>query len=158
MFLSGNIELVIDISQSSLSFENLGLELTASSVLILSSSLKIRLLSKLAIEVSLEGLSLNHQSGMVVLGSSQFSSCGVDSFMGSSKLEVLRISEFGQLISSLLSLVEIVVDALDSGIIVLALSFLVSNSVSKPVDLLLVLGLLFSELCQLVLKIISLLS
>ena len=78
--------------------------------------------------------------------------------MSSSELEVLGISEFGQFVSSLLSLVEVVVNALDSSIVVLALSLLTGDSVSESVDLLLVLGLLLSELGQLILKIISLLS
>ena len=94
---------------------------------------------------------------MVILGSGELSTSGVKSLGGSSALEILGISQFGELLSFFLGLVEIVVDALDLGIVVLALSFLESNGVSQSVDLILVSGLLLSVLCKFILKVVGVL-
>ena len=53
--------------------------------------------------------------------------------------------------------VEIVIDALDLGIIILAFSFLESNSVSKSIDLILISGLLLSVFSKFVLEVIGVL-
>ena len=95
---------------------------------------------------------------MVVLGSGELSASGVKSLGGSSALEILGISQFGELLSFLLGLVEIVVDALDLGIVVLALSFLESHGVSESVDLVLVSGLLLSVLGKFILQVVGVLS
>jgi hypothetical protein len=58
----------------------------------------------------------------------------------------------------LLSLVEIIIDTLDFGVVILAFSLLESNGVSESVYLILISGLLLSVLGQFVLKIISVLS
>ena len=59
--------------------------------------------------------------------------------------------------SFLLGFVEIVIDALDLGIIILAFSFLESNSVSKSIDLILISGLLLSVFSKFVLEVIGVL-
>ena len=158
LLLSGNNELVIGVSQSVLSLENLGGEVSISGILALSLSLKVSLLGELAVEVSLEGLRLNHKSRVVVLGSHELSLGVLESFVSSSQLEVLGISQFGEFIGLLLSLVEVVVDTLNLGIVILALSLLESNGVSKSINLILILCFLLSELSQFVLKVISVLS
>ena len=94
---------------------------------------------------------------MVILGSGELSTSGVKSLGGSSALEILGISQFGELLSFFLGLVEIVVDALDLGIVVLALSFLESNGVSQSVDLILVSGLFLSVLGKFILKVVGVL-
>jgi len=150
--------LIIDVSQSSLPFEGLRLEFTASCIFILGSSLEVCLLSKLSIEISLESLCLDHESRVVILGSGVFRCSRVNSFMSSSELKVLGVSEFSQFVSSLLGLVEVIVDTLNSGVVVLAFSFLAGDSISKSIDLFLILSFFLSELGQLILKIVSLLS
>ena len=94
---------------------------------------------------------------MVILGSGELSASRVKSLGGSSALEILSISQFGELLSLLLGLVEIVVDALDLGIVVLALSLLESDGVSESVDLVLVSGLLLSVLGKFILKVVGVL-
>ena len=158
LLLSGNHKLVIGVSKSIFSLEQLGGEISVSGILPLGLSLEVRFLSKLAIEVSLERLGLNHKSGVIVLSSHELRLGILKSFLSSSELEVLGISQFGEFICFLLSFVQIVINALYSGIIILALSFLESNTVSESINLILILSFLFSELGQFVLKVISVLS
>ena len=95
---------------------------------------------------------------MIILGSSELSTSRVKSLSCSSALIIFSICEFGKLLGLLLSLVEIVIDALDLCIIILAFSFFESNGVSKSVDLILISSLFFSVLSELILKVISILS
>jgi len=56
-----------------------------------------------------------------------------------------------------LRLVEVIVDRLDLGVIILALSLLECDRISESIDLILVLGLLLSEVVELESKIVSVL-
>ena len=60
--------------------------------------------------------------------------------------------------SFLLSLVEIVIDALDLGVVVLALSLLESDSVSESINLILISGLLLSVLSEFIMEVVSIFS
>ena len=95
---------------------------------------------------------------MVILGSDELIAGAVKGLGSSSAFEIFGISKFGKILGFLLSLVEIVIDALDLGIVVLAFSLLESNGVSKSVNLILIPSFLLSVLGQFVLKIISVLS
>ena len=95
---------------------------------------------------------------MVILGSDELIAGAVKGLGSSSAFEIFGISKFGKLLGFLLSLVEIVIDALDLGVVILAFSLLESNGVSESVNLILISGLLLSVLGQFVLKIISVLS
>ena len=158
LLLSGNHELIVGVPQLVLPLKCLGSKISVSGVLSLSLSLEVGLLGELTIKVSLKGLGLNHKSGVVVLGSGKLGLSVLESLVSSSELEVLGIGELGELVGLLLSLVEIVVDGLDLGIIILALSLLESNGVSQTVDLVLILGLLLAELGKLILEVVSVLS
>ena len=94
---------------------------------------------------------------MVVLGSSKFTVGLLKALSGSSELELFAISEFGEFIGSLLSLEEVVVDALNLGIVVLAASLLNGDTVSESVDLISILSLLLSHFAELILKVICIL-
>ena len=158
LLLSGDNQLVIGVSQSVLSLEHLGGEVSVSGILALSLSLKVSLLGELAVEVSLERLGLNHKSRVVILGSHELSLSVLKSLVSSSQLEVLGIGQFGEFVGLLLSFVEVVVDTLNFGVIILAFSLLESNAVSKSINLILILGFLLSELSQFVLEVIGVLS
>jgi len=101
--------------------------------------------AKLAVEVPLESLCLSHQSRMVVFAPGELGICGVHCLICSSKFEFLGICKLLELIGSLLSFEKIVVDGLDLSIIILAFFFFEGNAISKSVNLVLVLCLLFSE-------------
>jgi hypothetical protein len=92
LFFSGDDKLVISVSESIFSFEDLGGKISVSSILAFSLSLKVSLLGKLAIEVSLERLGLNHKSRVIILGPHEFRLGILKSFLSSSKLKVLGIS------------------------------------------------------------------
>jgi hypothetical protein len=157
LLFSGNQNLVFDLTLSLFSFVELSLEVTIFRIFVFSLTLQIGFVGELAIEVSLESLSFNLKSGMIVLGSSELTVCSFKSFSCSSHLKLLGIGQFGEFCSSLLGLVQVIVDALDSCIVVLAFPLLDSNAISESVDLALILGLLLSHLCKLVLKVVSIL-
>jgi hypothetical protein len=121
-------------------------------------ALQVGFVGELTVEVSLESLGFNHESGVVVLGSCVFSGGLVKGFWCSSHFKFLGVSKFGEFVGSFLSLVQIVVNALDSGIIVLALSFLHGNAISKSINFVLVLGFFFSHFGQLILEVVSIFS
>jgi hypothetical protein len=146
LFLSGNDELIVGVSESIFSLENLGGKISVSGILTFSLSLEVSLLGELAVEVSLKRLGLNHKSRVIILGSHEFSLGVLKSFMSSSQLEVLGIGQFGEFVGLLRSFVEIIVHTLDLGIIILAFSFLEGNAVSESINLILILSFLFSEL------------
>lgn len=77
--------------------------------------------------------------------------------MSSSELVVLLVSQFAQLDGSLLGLVEVVVHALEFGVVVLALALSHGHGVPESVDLVLVLSLLLSQLGQFVLEVVGVL-
>lgn len=78
--------------------------------------------------------------------------------MSSSELKVFLVSELSEFDGLLLCLVEVIVNTLEFAIVVLALSFLHSDLVSESVDLVLVLGLLLSQLGEFVLEVVGVLS
>lgn len=158
LLLSGNDELIVGVSESIFSLENLGGKISVSGILTFSLSLEVSLLGELAVEVSLKRLGLNHKSGVIILGSHELSLGIFESLMGSSQLEVLGISQFGEFVGLFRCFIEVVVDTLDLGIIILAFSLLESNTISESINLILILSFLFSELGQFVLKVISVLS
>ena len=158
LFFSGNHELLLEVSESLLSFEEVGLELSVSNVLVLSLSLQIRLVAELTVKVSLESLGLDHESGVFILRSGEFVRCLTQIFLSSSQFKFSGISEFGKLVCSLLSLVEVVVNRLDSSIVFLAFALFHSNGISKSIDLILVSAFLLSQFSQLVLEVVSFLS
>jgi hypothetical protein len=88
---------------------------------------------------------------MVILSSHELSTGVFESLLSSSELVLLGISKLVELVGFLLSFVQIVVNALDSGVIILALSLLEGNTISKSVNLILVLSFFLSELSELVL-------
>jgi len=158
LLLSGNDKLIISVSESIFSLENLGSQISVSGILTFSCSLEVSLLGELAVEVSLKRLGLNHKSRVIVLGSHELSLGIFKSLMGSSQLEVLSVSQFGEFVGLFLSFIEVIVDTLDLGIIILAFSLLESNTVSESINLILILSFLLSELGQFVLEVISILS
>lgn len=157
MLLSGNNELIFSVSESIFSLENLGGKISVSGILTFSLSLEVSLLGELAVEVSLKRLGLNHKSGVIILSSHELCLGIFESLMGSSQLEVLGVSQFGEFVGLFLSFIEVIVDRLDLGIIILAFSFLEGNAVSESINLILILSLLLSELSQFVLKVVSIL-
>jgi hypothetical protein len=92
---------------------------------------------------------------MVIFASCEFGICRVHCLICSSKFEFLGISQLLELIWSLLSFEKIIVDSLDLGIIILTLFFFESYAVSKSINLVLVLCLLFSEFAKFILEVIS---
>lgn len=62
LLFSCHNQLVLDISQLGFTIEYLGVQISVSSILILSLSLQIRFVAELPVEVSLKGLSLSHKS------------------------------------------------------------------------------------------------
>ena len=158
LLLSGNDELIVGVSESIFSLENLGGKISVSGILTFSLSLEVSLLGELAVEVSLKRLGLNHKSGVIILSSHELSLGIFESLMGSSQLEVLGVSQFGEFVGLFRCFIEVVVDTLDLGIIILAFSLLESNTISESINLILILSFLFSELGQFVLKVISVLS
>ena len=62
LLLSGDHELILNLSMSLFSFVELTLEVSVFGILIFSLTLKIGLVSELAIEVSLKSLRLDHKS------------------------------------------------------------------------------------------------
>lgn len=144
LLLSGDHELLVSVSQSGVTLEGCGLQLSVSTILSISLSLEVGFLCELAIEVSLEGLGFNHESRMVILGSGEFSNCGLKSLVSLSKFIIFRVGQLREIVSSLLCLVEVIVDALDFGVVVLAFSLLECNSISESVDLILILSLFLS--------------
>lgn len=116
--------------------------------------MQVGLVSKLTVEISLQSLSFDHESGVFVLGSGKLVGCLAQILFGPSQFKFSGISEFGKFVSSLLGLVEVVVDRLDPGIIFLAFALFHGDTVSESVDLVLVSGLLLSQLGQFVLQIV----
>eukprot|EP00356_Strombidium_inclinatum_P013407 CAMPEP_0170481938 /NCGR_PEP_ID=MMETSP0208-20121228/2183_1 /TAXON_ID=197538 /ORGANISM="Strombidium inclinatum, Strain S3" /LENGTH=258 /DNA_ID=CAMNT_0010754725 /DNA_START=247 /DNA_END=1025 /DNA_ORIENTATION=+ len=94
-------------------------------------------------------------AGVVVLGSAELSDGSVEGLVRSSEFEVLGIGQLRKLVGSLLGFVQVVVDTLDLGVVILAFALLESDGVSQAVDLVLVLSLLLSELSKLVLEVIG---
>ena len=158
LILSGNQELLINSSQSVLPLEDLSGKISVTSILSLGLSSEIRLVGELAIQISLESMDLGVESRMVILGSGHLDVGTVVGLTGSSELELLGIGEFSKFVSSFLGLEEIVVDSLDSSIVVLAFSLFESDTISKSVDLILVLGLLLTELAKLEGEVVGVLS
>lgn len=91
LLLARNHQLVLSVSQSGLPFENLSVQVSVSGVFCLGLSGQIILVAKLSVQISLKGLGLGHQSGVVILGSGEFSLGGVESLVGSSQLELLGV-------------------------------------------------------------------
>lgn len=151
-------QLVIGSSQAVLSIEDLSVEVAVASVFRLSLTGQVLLVSKLPIKVSLEGMHLSIESGVVVLGADKLRVGRVEGLARSAELELLGVGELGQLVRSLASLEEVVVDGLDAGIVVLALALLHGNMVSHAVDLVLVLGLLFTQTGKFESKVVSVLA
>lgn len=158
LLLSRNDKLIFSVSESIFSLENLGGQISVSGILTFSLSLEVSLLGELAIEVSLKRLRFNHKSGVIVFSSHELSLGIFESLMGSSELEVLSISQFGEFVGFFLSFIEVVVDTLDLSIIILAFSLLEGNTISESINFILILGFLLSELGQFILKVISILS
>ena len=65
LLLTGHHQLVVSVPQSSLSFEDLLLEFSVSSVLALRLSLEVSFLSQLAVKISLKGLRFDHQARVI---------------------------------------------------------------------------------------------
>ena len=158
LILSGNHKLIFNSSQSVLPLEDLSGKISVTSILSLGLSSEIRLVGELAIQISLESMDLGVESRVVILGSSHLDVGTVVGLTGSSELELLGIGEFSKFVSSFLGLEEIVVDSLDSSIVVLAFSFFESDTISKSVDLILVLGLFLTELTKLEGEVVGVLS
>ena len=95
---------------------------------------------------------------MFVLRSGEFVRCLTQIFISSSQFKFSGISEFGKLVSSLLGLVEVVVNRLDPGIVFLAFALFHSDSISESVNLILISALFFSQFSEFILKVIGLLS
>lgn len=95
---------------------------------------------------------------MLLLGSREFVVGTSKSFLSSSHFEFLVICQFRKFVTSFLRLVEVVVNALDFGVVVLALSLLCGDTISESVNFVLVLGFLLSELGKLILEVVSILS
>jgi len=106
----------------------------------------------------LESLGLSHQSRMVIFASGEFGISRVHCLICSSKFEFLGISQLLELIRPLLSFEKIVVDGLDLSIIILALFFFEGDAISKSVNLILVLCLLFSDFAEFILEVICIFS
>lgn len=145
LLTASDSQVVLDSSQAVLSVKDLSVEVTVASVLTLSLTSQVLLVGKLAIEVSLESVHFSIESGVVILGAHKLSVSRVEGLARPAKFELLRVGEFGELIGSLASLEEVVVHGLDAGIVVLALALLGSHMVSHAVDLILILGLLFTQ-------------
>ena len=158
LILSANSELIIDGSQSVFSLEDLSSEVSVTSILSFGLSSEIRLMSKLAIQISLESMDLSSKSRVVILGSRHFNVSSIKSLTSPSELELFSVGEFTQLISSLLSLEQVIVNSLNSGIVILALSFLECDTITKSIDLILVLGLFLTKLTKLKCKIVGVFS
>ena len=92
LLLSRDDKLIISVSESIFSLENLGGKISVSGILTFSLSLEVSLLGELAVEVSLKRLGLNHKSRVIVLGSHELSLGIFESLMGSSQLEIFSIS------------------------------------------------------------------
>ena len=101
---------------------------------------------------------LSVESRMVILGACQFSISGVKSLTCSAELKLFAISKFAQFIAAFLCLEEVIVDSLDTSIVVLALTLLESNSVSHSVDLILILGFLLTESTKLKSEVVGILA
>jgi len=158
LILSANSELIIDGSQSVFSLEDLSSEVSVTSILSFGLSSEIRLMSKLAIQISLESMDLSSKSRVVILGSRHFNVSSIKSLTSPSELELFSVGEFAQLISSFLSLEQVIVNSLNSGIVILALSFLECDTITKSIDLILVLGLFLTKLTKLKCKIVGVFS
>ena len=94
---------------------------------------------------------------MIILCSNKLNLSGIKVLCQCSLLKILSISEFSKFLCSLSSFVKIIINSFKLGIIILALSLLESNSISQPIDFILVSCLLFIILGKFVLKIISVL-
>lgn len=158
LFLSGYHQLVLDLSLSLFSLIQLSWEISVLRVFDFGLSLQVSFVGELAIQIALQSLRFNHKSWMVILGSLELCVSSIKGFVCSSKFKLFRISKFGQFVCSLLSLIEIIIDTLDSRIVVLAISLLGSDLVSDSVDFFLVFCLFLSHLGKLVLEIISVFS
>jgi hypothetical protein len=141
LILSAYSKLIIDGSQSVFSLKDLSSEVSMTSILTLGSSCKVRLMNKLAIQISLESMDLSSKSRVVILGSCHLNISAIPSLASPSEFKFLGVGEFTQLIRSLLSLEQVVVNSLNSGIVILALSFFECNAITKSIDLVLILGL-----------------
>jgi len=129
-------------------------ELSVLRVFILSLPLQISLVGELPVQVPLQGLSFHHQSRVFILSSSELVTGSVKGLAGPSELEFFSVRQLGEFVCSLLGFVEVIVDTLDPGIVVLALSLLDCYRVSHSIDFILVLGLLLPHLGQLVLQVV----
>ena len=158
LFFAGDVQLVLDGTQSVLTLEGLCVEVSVAAILVFGVSRQVRLVSKLTVEVALQGSHLSVQSGVIILGARELSAGRVESLARSAKLELLGVSKLAELVGTLLSLEEIVVDSLDAGIVVLALTLLEGDGVSHSVDLVLVLGLLLAESAQLERQVVGVLA
>lgn len=98
LLFSGHHQLVLGVPEFGLSLEDLRVQLSVSSILILSLSLQVRFMGKLAVEVSLKGLGLSHESRVVVLASGEFCVRRVQSFISSSQLKLLGVGQLVELI------------------------------------------------------------
>ena len=156
--LPGHAQLVVDISEARLTLVDLGLQLAVPGVLILGLALQVRLLGQLAVQVSLERLGFYHEAGVLILSSGEIVDGGIEGLVGSSELKVLGVGKLREFVGSLLSLVEVVVDTFEFGVVILALALLEGDRVPEAVDLILVLSLLLAQLSQLVLQVVGVLT
>ena len=156
--LSCNHQLIICISKSIFSLEHLTVQLSVSSVLILTLSLEVSLLSQLSVKISLERLSLNHKSGVLIFSSGELSEGLIKSLVSSSKLVILLVSELSELNCFLLSLINVIINALEFGVVVLALSLFNGNRVSESVNFILIFSLLLSKFSEFILEVVGILS
>lgn len=152
---ASNHELVLNIPVAGLTLEQLALQLSISTIFIFGLALQVSLLGKLSVEVSLEGLGLDHKARVLILRSGKLSDGGIEGLVGFSELEVLRVGEFGEFVGSLLGFVQIIVHTLETSIVVLALALSHGDAISESVNFILVLSLLLSELGKFVLEVVG---
>ena len=95
---------------------------------------------------------------MVILCSRELNLSSIKGFKSSSKFDLLGISESCKFRGLLLSLEQIIVKRFKSCLIILALSLPHCNCISKSIDLILVGSSFISESCELISKIICILS
>jgi hypothetical protein len=95
---------------------------------------------------------------MIILSSSKLSTCRIKGLGGSSHFKIFGIGEFREFLSFFLGFVEIIINTLDFSVIILALSLFESNSISQPIDFILVSSFLLSVLSKFILKVISIFS
>jgi len=158
LFLACHEKLVLSLAESLLTLVKLGLKFSVTNVFAFSLTLQIALIGELAVKVSLERLIFNKKSRMLVFNSGEFVMGTTKSLMSSSHLEFLVIRQFRKFVISFLSLVEVIVNALDFGVIVLAFSLLHCNAIPQSVNFVLVFGFLLSQFCELILEVVGILA